>query len=84
MNDPGLKKGLYLILEQMKASLLKIIGDGIQTGIWDTSVSKDDITALYFGIPMILNIEMILGEGIDEEKSFCKRMLTLLRKVLEN
>jgi len=81
-NDKKMLEKLNYIFNSQKQFAGKIISDGISEGLWDETVSVDDLTTLYMGIPITLNIEMILeGESFQYE-NFCHRMYELLLKIL--
>ncbi len=81
-NDKSLIDKLNFIFNSQKQLAGKIISDGIAMGIWDESVSVDDISTLYMGIPITLNIELILGAESFQEQNFCSRMHELLLRIL--
>ncbi len=81
-NDLELKKQLNEIFQQLKTGFVRIIDDGIAEGLWDSSVSVSDLASLYMGIPLAMNIEMLLQEGNLKEQNYCKNMLELLLRVL--
>ncbi len=59
-----------------------IIEDGIKSGIWNSDVSTEYLSSLYMGIPVSLNIEMILNSEEFDYMSFCRQMLKLIMKIL--
>ncbi|HUW05572.1 MAG TPA: TetR/AcrR family transcriptional regulator [Williamwhitmania sp.] len=81
-NDAELKSSLQQIFNNQKQLVSKIILDGIAAGLWDEGIPVENVAMLYMGIPISLNIEMILGGGVFHEDNFCSRMLMLLLKVL--
>jgi AcrR family transcriptional regulator len=81
-NDEKLITKLNHIFNNQKQLAGKIVSDGIALGIWDETVSVDDFSTLYMGIPITLNIEMILNRESFQHENFCKRMLALILKVL--
>ncbi len=83
MNDPTLKERLHQILIQQKQLISKIIQDGIVEGHWDPELSIEDVAMLYMGIPISLNIELVLNRNNVNTKNFCKNMEYLLNRVLE-
>lgn len=82
-NDVALRNSLLQIFNNQRALVSKIILDGIATGIWDESILVEDVAMLYMGIPISLNIELILSRGEFHASDFCQRMLTLLLKILK-
>ena len=83
MNDRELKMRLRNILLTQKQYIGKIIQDGIVEGQWDAELHVENVATLYLGIPITLNIELVLNpEGIDTDH-FCQRMMGLLKRILE-
>ena len=82
-NDADLKQTLLQIFNSQKSLVSKIISDGIAQKIWNATVSVENIAMLYMGIPVSLNIELILNGGSFEAENFCQNMLQLLYKILE-
>ena len=81
-NDAEMITKLSYIFNSQKQLAVKIISDGIAMGIWNETVSVDDFATLYMGIPLSLNIEMVLSREKFEHKNFCKRMYDLILKIL--
>jgi AcrR family transcriptional regulator len=81
--DTELKKRLLRVLKEQNEILKMIVTEGIEKGIWNSSVNLDDFTTIYMGIPVMLNIEMVLEKEKFDYKSFCDRMFVLLEKVLQ-
>jgi len=83
MNDSQLKKGLREILLTQKEYISRIIKQGMNEGVWDKSLNVENVATLYMGIPISLNIEMILEPGTVKQEKFCERMLGLIKRALE-
>ncbi|MFN2396384.1 MAG: TetR/AcrR family transcriptional regulator [Bacteroidales bacterium] len=83
-NDKTLKDKLIQIFNGQKTLVSKIIFDGIALGIWDESVPVENMAMLYMGIPVSLNIELILRGGEVHIDNFCSKMMQLLLKMLNN
>jgi AcrR family transcriptional regulator len=81
-NDSVLKKELKKILDEQKKILTEVIKDGIKEGIFDRNINVGDASMLYLGIPITLNIEIVLNRSKLDPESFCKRMLSLFFRVL--
>ncbi len=81
-NNEVLKTELSSIYVQLKQNFAKIITDGMNTGIWDPSVPVDNLSGLYMGIPLTLNIEFTLSPENFIEENFCNKMHSLLQKIL--
>lgn len=83
MNDSQLKKGLREILLTQKEYISRIIKQGMNEGVWDKSLNVENVATLYMGIPISLNIEMILEPGVTKQEKFCERMIGLIKRALE-
>ena len=81
-NDADLKQSLSQIFNSQKKLVSKIILDGIAAEIWDESVPVENVAMLYMGIPVSVNIELILTGGEFHADNFCRRMMQLLLKIL--
>lgn len=81
-NDEELKQGLMQIFNSQKKLLSKIILDGIAEGVWDESIPVENVAMLYMGIPVSLNIELILNNGTFGTANYCNRMFQLINKIL--
>jgi AcrR family transcriptional regulator len=82
LNEPKLKMGLREILLTQKEHVSRIVRQGISEGIWDSSLTVEDVVLLYMGIPITLNIELILQTDEIVQEKFCARMLPLFTKLL--
>jgi len=82
-NDAALKENLLQIFNNQKKLVSKIILDGIALGTWDESVPVENVAMLYMGIPVSLNIELILNGGEFHVDNFCQRMMQLILKMLK-
>jgi len=83
MNEPILKKGLREILLAQKEFISRIIKQGMNEGIWDKSLNVESAATLYMGIPISLNIEIILEPGVPKQEKFCENMICLIKRALE-
>ena len=83
MNDTILKDNLNDILNTQMSYIQSIIKDGIDEGIWTDQYSLDDISTLYLGMPVMMNIRITLSKGKLPEDDFCDRMLPLFEKILK-
>lgn len=81
-NDATLKQNLLQIFNNQKQLVSKIILDGIALGKWDESVAVEDIAMLYMGIPVSLNIELVLKDDTFRIDNICNRMMHLILKIL--
>ncbi len=82
-NDAALKIQLQKIFNSQKQLVSKIILDGISAGTWDESIPVENLAMLYMGIPVSLNIEMILSGGEFNIDNYCTRMMQLMLKILK-
>ena len=83
MNDTKLKHKLRSILLTQKQYVSKIIQDGIVEGLWDAELHVENVASLYLGIPITLNIELVLNPQEVQTENFCKRMICLLERILK-
>lgn len=81
-NNSILKNKLFEIFNLQKSLVSKIILDGIALGIWDERIAVENVAMIYMGIPVSLNIELILSSGEFHAGNFCQRMMLLLMKIL--
>jgi len=81
-NDSEMIQKLNYIFNSQKKYFKTIIKEGIQKNIWDKSVSLEDLSILYMGIPITLNINLILNPSDFNKKDFCLKMKNLLVKIL--
>ncbi|MCF6167667.1 TetR/AcrR family transcriptional regulator [Lutibacter sp.] len=82
-NDSILKEKLLKILKAQKTLLKQIVAEGISNGSWNKSIDINDFATLYMGIPVILNIEMVLNKENFNHEEFCNRMFSLLERILK-
>lgn len=81
-NDAVLKNKLQQIFNSQKELIITIIQDGIALGKWDESISVEDVATLYMGIPVSVNVNLVLSGGEFHLDNFCTRMMRLLLKIL--
>ena len=77
-NDPELKKRLQQIFSDQKQFVIKIILDGIKSGIWDENVVVENVALMYLGIPLAMNMEMLIGGKGFQFDNFCSQMILLI------
>jgi len=82
-NDSNLKENLLKILKAQKTLLKQIVAEGISSGLWNKSINLDDFATIYMGIPVILNIELVLNKENFNHEEFCNRMFSLLERILK-
>ena len=61
LNDMELREKICRMLTDIRLSLVKILGEGLETGEWKNKLPVEDVANLYMGIPLMLNAEMILN-----------------------
>lgn len=81
-NDPELKKRLQLIFHDQKQFVMEIIIASINSGIWDGNVAVEDAALMYMGIPLAMNMEILIGGKGCQFDHFCNHMILLLLKIL--
>jgi AcrR family transcriptional regulator len=82
-NDSVLKNSLQQIFNSQRNLVSKIMLDGIAMGLWDDQINVDRVSMIYLGIPVTLNIELVLNGGLFYQNDFCRQMLDLLLKMLK-
>jgi AcrR family transcriptional regulator len=82
-NDTAMKSQLQKIFNSQKKLVSKIFMDGIAAGTWDESIPVENLAMLYMGIPVSLNIELILSGGEFHTDNYCNRMMQLILKILK-
>ncbi len=81
-NDVELKKRLDKTYKILSDSFASLVRNGIKEGEWDEAVSVYDLASMYMGIPLSMNIELLLHDGKIHELSYCKNMLKLIKRIL--
>lgn len=81
-NELELKSRLQQIFHDQKQFVSKIILDGVNAGIWDENVQVENIALMYMGIPLSMNMEMLLSGKNFQFDNFCNHMTQLLLKML--
>ena len=71
------------ILTEQKQFIIKIVKEGIAEGVWDKNINAEDVAVIYMGIPITLNIELVLNNKNMNLDNFCKRMYSLISKALK-
>jgi AcrR family transcriptional regulator len=83
-NDSELKEKLLEILKAQKELLKQIVVEGIERNVWQKGLDVDAFATLYMGIPIILNIELVLNKHRFNHENFCKKMFALLEHTLQS
>jgi AcrR family transcriptional regulator len=81
--DELLKVQLDETFHMIENNFSHIIGDGLAEGIWDKNVSVDNLSKLYMGIPLAMNIELLLKEKDMNVLKYCRDMQKLILRILE-
>lgn len=81
-NDEGLKHTLDTIYKSQIHYFQEIVLDGISKGIWNNNIDVDDLAHLYMGIPITLNIELVLEKDNFDHSLFTVKMKKLIFKIL--
>ncbi len=82
-NDSNLKEKLLKILKAQKTLLIQIVQEGISHDLWNKNIDVNDFATIYMGIPVILNIELVLNKENFNHEEFCNRMFSLLKRILK-
>ncbi len=82
-NDETLKKNLQVIFSSQKMLISKIFIDGIAAGKWDESINVSNLAMIYMGIPISINIDLVLSSNEFSSENFCSNMMQLLLKILK-
>ncbi|AMC11099.1 hypothetical protein Lupro_07490 [Lutibacter profundi] len=82
-NDSELKEKLLQILKSQKLLLIQIVQEGISHGLWNKNIDVNDFATIYMGIPIILNIELVLNKKDFNHEAFCNKMFVLLERILK-
>ena len=81
-NDEEMMGKLNYIFTSQRQLVGKIILDGMAQEIWDQSISVEDVTMFYMGVPITLNINLILSKGAFHKEDFCRKMMDLMERML--
>lgn len=81
-NDLEMLEKLNYIFYSQRNYVKHIIREGMEIGLWNNAVDLDDFTTLYMGIPITLNINLLLSTKAFDTTHFCKRMMRLLEAAL--
>ncbi len=81
-NNQQLLTELSQLFNLQKDYFCKIITDGMENGIWDTSVSPEKLSDFYMGIPSTLNLEINLKKGSFYNKQLCNQVYMMILKIL--
>ena len=83
-NDSNLKEKLLTVLQAQKALLKQIVEEGVAHGLWSKQININNFATIYMGIPVILNIEMVLNKENFNPEEFCNSMFLLLERILKD
>ncbi|ROL59779.1 TetR/AcrR family transcriptional regulator [Bacteroidetes/Chlorobi group bacterium ChocPot_Mid] len=82
LGDKELKEKLSQILSEQKQFVIKIVKQGINEGVWCSTIDTEDFALIYMGIPITFNIEFVLNKSNLNIDNFCKRMFPIILKAL--
>ena len=84
LRDPVLKRKMHGILTGIRRELLRVLEDGVARGEWSQEIPVEDVANLYMGIPLMLNVEMILNPEADrmDFAKLCFGMHRLILRIL--
>jgi AcrR family transcriptional regulator len=82
-NDLELKNRLQQIFHDQKDLVSKIVLDGVNAGIWDKNIRIENVALIYLGIPVAMNMEMLLGGKNFQFDDFSNQMTQLILKILQ-
>ncbi len=81
-NDSEMLNKLRYIFNSERQYFERIIQEGIQKGIWSKDIKIEEISLLYMGIPITLNISLVLNLYKFDPQVFCHNMISQLNKLL--
>ena len=81
-NDSDMLAKLRYIFNSQRNYFEAIIREGIQKGVWRTDIPLEEISLLYMGIPITLNISLVLNLYHFDRTVFCKDMMKQLNRIL--
>ena len=81
-NDSDMLSKLRYIFNSERQYFEQIIKEGIEQGIWRSDSKIDDISLIYMGIPITLNISLVLNLYHLDRRRFCKDMITQINRLL--
>ena len=81
-NNQELLKILSQLFNLQKMYFCKIITDGIVSGIWNSSITPENLAEFYMGMPSSLNIELNLKKQLVSGNQLCKLVYLMILKVL--
>jgi len=81
-NDSDMLAKLRYIFNSQRDYFEAIIREGIQKGVWRTDIPLEEISLLYMGIPITLNISLVLNLYHFDRTVFCKDMMKQLNRIL--
>ncbi len=81
-NDSGMLDRLRYIFTSQRRYFEQIVRQGIEQGIWRKDVKLDDVSLLYMGIPITLNISIVLGVYPFDRRHFGDDMMAQINRLL--
>lgn len=80
--DNQIKETLLNIFNSQKEYFEFIISEGIKKNSWSPELSLQEISDFYMGIPISLNVEIILKRETINKKTYTNKILKTLLKLL--
>jgi AcrR family transcriptional regulator len=77
-NDQDLKCKLHKIFNGQRKVIEQVILDGINEGVFEKDIDYKAFSLVYMGIPVAINIELLLNPEEIDITHFCDRLLNLL------
>jgi len=81
-NDSEMLAKLRYIFNSERHYFEAIIEEGIAQGIWRADTKIEEISLLYMGIPITLNISLVLNLYQFDPQRFCKDMILQINRLL--
>ena len=82
-NNKIMLKKLRYIFNSQRLYLEQIIKEGIEQGVWQSNTDIEEVSLLYMGIPVTLNISLTLKLYKFDKKNFCQNTIEDLNKILK-
>ena len=81
-NDSDTLDKLRYIFNSERHYFEQIIEEGIAQGIWQADTQIEEVSFLYMGIPITLNINLVLDLYQLDRKRFCKDMIAQIYRLI--
>ena len=77
-NDQDLKTKLHKIFIGQRDIIEKVLINGVQEGVFDKNIDYKAFSLVYMGIPVAINVELLLNPENIDISNLCNRLLGLL------